>query len=70
MMTFCMDAITRSLKDQILTNLSFTANSPDDQMVDGAGAEPQAVNNPEQTTRVLFSDPDLEQIMQKYNLRF
>lgn len=68
-----MDAITRSLKDQIVTNLSFTANSPDDQMVDGTGAatDAQTPANPEQQSlQVRFSDPDLQQIMQKYNLRF
>ena len=31
-MTFCMDAISRSLKDHVPTNLSFTANSADEQM--------------------------------------
>ena len=74
MMTFCMDAITRSLKDQISTNLSFTANAPDDQMTDASNVNEAAAQaqNPETSvsTRVLFSDPDLEQVMQKYNLRF
>ena len=67
MMTFCMDAITRSLKDQIPTNLSFTANSPDDQMAD---TTPVAVNPETSSTSVLFSDPELEQVIQKFNLRF
>ena len=33
-------------------------------------AAAQAQNPESTTTRVLFSDPDLEQVMQKYNLRF
>ena len=66
MMTFCMDAIARSLKDQIPTNQSFTANSTDDQMADTFN---NAATNPE-TTSVTFSDPDLEQVIQKFNLRF
>jgi len=36
MMCFAMDAITRSLKEQVATNLSFTANSPDDTMTEQA----------------------------------
>lgn len=75
MMMFAMDAITRSLKDHVPTNLSFTANSPDDAMIDNQphqDTNPNPGPNPEicQSLNVLFSDPELEQLLQKYNLKF
>lgn len=68
MMMFAMDAITRSLKDHVPTNLSFTANSPDDAMIDNQAAQDTGNKegpNPEicQSLNVLFSDPELEQLL-------
>ena len=34
MVIFAIDAIQRSMKEHVPTNLSFTANSPDDSMAD------------------------------------
>ena len=82
-MNFCMDAISRSLKDHLPTNLSFTANSPDEAMADNPGQPGSgntgasgdsmlaSANNPETTSAAVnFSDPELEQIIMKYNMKF
>ena len=64
MMVFSIDAIQRSLKEHVPTNLSFTANSPDDGMADTNPVNMEDTNqpNPEQaaSTNLLFTDPDLE----------
>ncbi len=78
MMTFAMDAINRSLKDHLPTNLSFTASYTDDAMNESQTTHSSEVpknggqQNPEssQALNVLFSDPELEKLFQMYNLKF
>ena len=65
MMTFCMNAISRSLKDHVPSNLSFIANSPDDTMIENVvgastGGAASSMMNPEIST-AIFSVPELEQ---------
>ena len=56
MMSFAMDAIAHSLKDHVPTNLSFTANSPDDSMADNQGNQD---HNSEQPSFLLALRHDL-----------